>query len=377
MTTDLVVACTAWVDAMARGCNTPTDRLILTALHDREYARVLVANPFRSAPILAARRCLGQGEPPLPEDLDGRAQYTPVRLRRRDPGRSAALARTHLHYSRRLERRSRRLGMSRPSVITSDPFTAAYGDFTWAGPLTYFAYDDWAAHPAFRRWRSQYDAAYARIRERHVRVVAVSDVLLDRIGPDAPACVVPNGIDPEEWRAPTPAPSWFSALPRPRMLYTGVLDHRLDISALADVARRYPHGTIVLVGPVGDDDAVARARALDNVVVARPVGREGVVALTAAADVCLIPHRRTALTEAMSPLKLYEYLAAGRPVASVDLPPIRPLACRIELAADGGLADAVDRALRRPPVTESERHRFLCEHSWDRRMDDLLALASA
>jgi glycosyltransferase involved in cell wall biosynthesis len=377
VSTDLVVACTAWVDAVSRGCNTPTDRLILAALAAPEYRKVLVANPFRSAPILVARRWLGQGEPALPPGPAGRTQYTPVRIRRRDPRRAGALARTHARFGRKLERACRRLGMSLPSVITSDPFTAAFGDFSWAGPVTYFAYDDWAAHPAFRRWRAHYDAAYARIRERHIRVVAVSDVLLDRIAPEAPALVVPNGIDPDEWRTPKPPPEWFTELRRPRMLYTGVLDHRLDVDALRDVARRYPQGTIVLVGPIGDADAVSRARALPNVVVAGPVGRDDIVALTAAADVCLIPHVRSALTEAMSPLKLYEYLAAGRPVASADLPPIRMLGSRVELASDDGLADAVERALRRPPVPEHERRRFVSEHSWDRRMNDLLELASA
>ena len=42
-----------------------------------------------------------------------------------------------------------------------------------------------------------------------------------------------------------------------------------------------------------------------------------------AAQVCLVPHRETPMSRAMSPLKLYEYLGAGSPVVATDLPPIR------------------------------------------------------
>ena len=39
------------------------------------------------------------------------------------------------------------------------------------------------------------------------------------------------------------------------------------------------------------------------------------------------------LTEAMSPLKVYEYLAAGLPVVSIDLPPVRDIGDRVLLAS--------------------------------------------
>ena len=96
--------------------------------------------------------------------------------------------------------------------------------------------------------------------------------------------------------------------------------------------------------------------------------------MIAAADVGLVPHVRTPLTEAMSPLKLYEYLAGGLPVAAVDLPPIRGVDARVVLAPVGGdmvparCAGAL--ALGRAP--EPERLAFVREHSWARRFDDLL-----
>ena len=76
------------------------------------------------------------------------------------------------------------------------------------------------------------------------------------------------------------------------------------------------------------------------------VGRAELAATLRNAELALVAHRRTPLTEAMSPLKVYEYLAAGSPVISIDLPPVRGLGDRVILVdAVVDFADVVDRAL--------------------------------
>ena len=72
------------------------------------------------------------------------------------------------------------------------------------------------------------------------------------------------------------------------------------------------------------------------------VARAELVATLRNADLCLLAHRRTPLTEAMSPLKIYEYLAAGMPVIATDLPPVRGIDERVLLADTvGEFADVV------------------------------------
>jgi len=108
------------------------------------------------------------------------------------------------------------------------------------------------------------------------------------------------------------------------------------------------------------------------------VPREEITAVLGGADVCLVPHRRTPLTESMSPLKLYEYLAAGRPVAATDLPPVRGIDDRVVLVADGeDFADAVARALELGPAGEDQRQEFLRKHAWRARHERILDLALA
>ena len=373
---DLVLAVTAWCDAVGRGECMPTDRLVRAAVEDRRFRSVLVANPYRSAPVLWMRRLTGHGEPHLPDGPGQRRQATPLRIRRHDPVAPAALARAHRRYARTLRDLADSLAMSRPAVITANPFTAAYGNFGWARSLTYFAWDDWSAHPAFEKWWPRYDEAYSLLRDRGVRIAAVSEPLRARVAGNDGGIVVPNAVDRREWAAPSAPPPVLASAAPPRILYVGVLDTRLDVDAVAATARRFANGTVVLAGPVADAAHVAPLRELDNVVFAGPRGRAEVVAMVHAADVCVIPHRRSLLTETMSPLKLYEYLAGGRPVAATDLAPMRDVDESVELVPDGEPFEAaVARALVRGPMSDAARLDFIDRNSWEDRMTRIFEVA--
>jgi len=134
----------------------------------------------------------------------------------------------------------------------------------------------------------------------------------------------------------------------------------------------------VLAGPVAEPAHLAPLRNLDNVVFAGPQARADVVATVHAADACMIPHRRSPLTETMSPLKLYEYLAGGRPVAATDLAPMRGVDDGVQLVAPGAsFEDAVARALERGPMSETARLEFIRRNSWEDRMARIFELAGA
>ena len=268
--------------------------------------------------------------------------------------------------------------MVRPAVITGQPFIAAFAPLEWAGPVTLFATDDLSAHPDYQRWRPSLLAAYERVASSGRRLCAVSSAIVERVEPRGPAAVVPNGVDPGLWRAPAPAPDWFAALPGPRLLYVGTLDSRIDADALRSVARAFADGSVVLVGPITERQPLAAALAEPNVTVHEPVSREEVAALCHAADACLLPHHQTALTEAMSPLKLYEYLASGTPTVATDLEPVRRAGGAIvRVAPDGDFAAGVRKGLAAGQIGEAERLAFLERNSWSARSAEVLDLALA
>ena len=364
-----------WGDAVYRGMNRPPDRLVSTLLQHPDVERLVVANPFRSAPVRALRTVLRLGEAPFPTDERHRL-HTPLRLRRSDPTDVAHLRHTYARYDASLRRAADRAGLVRPAVITTHPLVAGFSALPWARSTCFYVRDDWSQLPARQPWWPAYRAAFQDVAASGRPVAAVSQVILDRLEPTGPTAVVPNGIEPEEWAGPPPPqPAWFAAVPGPRLVYVGTLDSRLDVDGVLALARARPDLHQVLVGAVGDAAHVAPLTGVPNVHVHRHVGRGEVVAVLRSADACLIPHQRTALTEAMSPLKLYEYLAAGRPVLAVDLLPVRGLGPRVlltERAAD--FVEVVDAALALGPAPEAERSAFLERHSWRAAHEAILDL---
>jgi teichuronic acid biosynthesis glycosyltransferase TuaH len=365
-----------WAAAQQRGMCFPTDRVAMALAEDPGVERLLICDQPRSAPIKLAKDLLRRS-PGFPAG-DRVHLHQPLRLRRRDPVSLPGLERAYATYGRQLRRAAARHGLRRPAVITAHPFVAAFAELDWAGPVTLFATDDWAVHPDYSRWHDAYLEAYERVSDRGLRLCAVTETIVERIAPRGPAAVVPNGVDPAEWLEVGPPPSWMTAAPGPRLLYVGTLDSRLDVDAVQAVAQAWPEGSVVLVGPVADPAHLEPLKTLPNVLVPGPVERPQVAALVRAADACLVPHRRLPLTEAMSPLKIYEYLAGGRPVAATDLPPLRGIEGPVTLAPPGGdFVAAVRSALEQGPMAEPDRRRFLEQNSWQRRSAEVLALGLA
>lgn len=363
-------------DAVARGMNRPPDRLLATLLDHPRVDGLLVANPHRSAIRRAAKRLLGRGDAPFParERVD---LHTPLRLRGRDPVDVGGLRAAGQDYDASLRRAAARLGLRTPHVITASPFVAGFAPLGWAASVTYYARDDWTELPARQPWWPGIQEAYREIAMRGASVAAVSQQIIDRIAPIGPARVVPNGVEPSEWAGDTPAePDWLAMIPRPRALYVGTLDSRLDTVGLRALADARPELQIVLLGVVGEEGPVASIASVPNIHVLPPVGRAPLVAAIRNSDVCLVAHSRTRLTEAMSPLKIYEYLAGGTPVLSIDLEPVRGISDRVLLTPDvASFAERLDEALALGSAPGDDRLRFVSENSWRSRHEQILDLA--
>jgi len=370
-----------WQAAARRGWFMPEDRLAKALVSHHRVRRVLVCDLMRSLPIKLVRDLLTPARERAEFPAGERARLVqPVRLRWRDPTSLGGVRRMAAAYDHALARAVARGGLREPAVITAHPLLAGFAECAWARAVTYYAIDDWAASPTHRRWWPAYRESFAAARVRRRRVAAVSRTLLERLAPTGPGVVIPNGLLPSEWIGDPTPPAWQRDLLRPLLLYVGTLDSRLDVPALLAIARARPEATVVLVGTLLEPAHLAPLRAEPNIEIHSQLSRSAVTGLIRVADVGLIPHARSPLTEAMSPLKLYEYLAGGLPVVAVDLPPLRGVDSRVLLVGAGGgdgYPSAVNAALALGPARENERLTFVQTNSWDARHERLLDLALA
>ncbi len=105
---------------------------------------------------------------------------------------------------------------------------------------------------------------------------------------------------------------------KPRIVFWGVIDRRMDSPSLQQLSRDLPDGTILLVGPQQDPDPAILSLPNVQTLAAQPLS--ALPAIAAAADVLIMPYADLLVTRAMQPLKLKEYLATGKPVVVNRLP---------------------------------------------------------
>lgn len=377
----LALAWETWADVHRREFAFSGDRLFVHLCSSERVDRLLLVDAWRSMVIRGARRMLGGGRgAPFPAD-DATSHLAPMRLRRSDPTDPDRIIADYRRYDEQIARTARERGLRDPVLIATNPFHAAAAAETgrWRRGV-FYCWDDFASHPAYTRLRPAILDSYRRISRGGLPVVAVTESIIWRINPRGSSLVLPNGVEPAEWSNPGLVPPWFAALPRPRLLYIGTLGPRLDLATLQALAEANPKGSLVLVGHCSDPGYLAPLLRHRNIHVRGLHPRAAVVAMTVAADVCLMPHVSSPLTEAMSPLKLFEYLAAGRPVVASDLGPVRALGDAGHLGDAVHLArnpaefvEQVTRLLDRPSAAGSANSDFVARNSWARRFEELLS----
>jgi len=187
----------------------------------------------------------------------------------------------------------------------------------WPGSrLVYDAIDhlDVFPHPA-RKLRRRQSGALSRAE----RVFAVSRGLLAEIREKRPdAIYLPNGVDSSAFARARPRPEGGG---RPVAIYVGALARWFDFELLAAVAAANPEWDFVLYGQALDGSWERSALAdIRNVSFRGARPNAEIPRLLAGADVGIIPFRVSAETAYVSPIKLYEYFAAGKPPVSSPMP---------------------------------------------------------
>jgi glycosyltransferase involved in cell wall biosynthesis len=180
----------------------------------------------------------------------------------------------------------------------------------------------------------------------------------------------PSAVDAAHFaraRAPLPVPQDQKGIPRPRLGYAGVIDERIDLPLLAEVAAAHPKWQLVLVGPVVKIDTGSLPRAANIHYLGMKPYQE-LPDYLSSWDVALLPFARNDATKFISPTKTPEYLAAGLPVVATSIRDVvRPY-------GDQGLAHIADEA---PDFVRAVEAALTCDRAaLHRRAEALLATMS-
>lgn len=190
--------------------------------------------------------------------------------------------------------------------------------------------------------------------------------------------IVRNGVD-YKFFATAPSIYYKSAYGNKKVIgYYGAIAHWIDLDLLEAIADGFPDCELLLVGA---DECGARQR-LGSKLNVRFTGEVSYGELPFylyGFDVCVLPFRLTSLTEATNPVKVYEYLAAGKPVVSVVLPEISQFGNLVTaVQAREAFVTEIGTALNTPPqnIDAKSMRSFAKQNTWGKRVDEFLKIVA-
>jgi len=268
----------------------------------------------------------------------------------------------------------KKIGLRDPLLWINDHFASHLVGRVGERAAIYDITDDWAlmgASPSEERQRVR--AADAEMCAKADLVVVCSEALEKSRKANCRRIVrVSNGVDADHYPV--------CRVPRARGTvpvfgYLGSLHgERLDFGLIQALATSWPQCKVVMCGPcMLTEYERSLLGALPNVEVRPEVHYRDVPGVLASFDVCILPHRKTPFTESLNPIKLWEYLASGRPIAATSVAGFRDFShlCNLGDGAAGFVA-ACHAAYREDGSKAESRVAVAESNSWRSRVEDLL-----
>lgn len=192
----------------------------------------------------------------------------------------------------------------------------------------------------------------------------------------------PSSIDKEHFaqaRRLSSEPAEQAKIPHPRIGFYGVIDERMDLDLIREVATKRPDWHFVFIGPVVKID---RSTLPDNKNIHYLGGKsyDELPSFLAGWDIAIIPFALNESTRFISPTKTPEYLAAGKKVISSSIRDVvHPYASK-ELVHIADTADEFVTAAKTILKEEDDGSwlervdTFLANNSWDNTWSEMMEL---
>ena len=270
--------------------------------------------------------------------------------------------------------RMRKMGMESPMLVTTVPNACDYIGKCGESKVIYYCVDD------FTQWPGLENAKVREMEQDLIRksdlLFATSDKLYEKLSRSGkPTHLLTHGVDVDFFRQPaTEEHRLLSRIPKPMVGYFGLFDERSDSGLLAELAQRMPDVSFVITGRM-ESDALYRRR-LANIYFTGSVPYAELPQIVKGWDALILPYVVNDLTDSISPLKLKEYLATGKPVVSTPIAEVLKLERCVHIAEtaaewEKSLRACLDRpnSARQWPIED-----FISNETWDKKVEAILQI---
>lgn len=160
-------------------------------------------------------------------------------------------------------------------------------------------------------------------------------------------------------------------IPGPIIGYFGNIERRMDFGLLQRVIGMNPDKSFVFAGPVAKEEVPDWFFSAPNVHFTGSVRYEEMPAMIKGFDVALIPFKKDQYSRTIFPLKLFEYLGAGKPVVATDFNPDLAdyTGAAVYYAGNGErFSEALNLAVSEGASRQHERVEVALANTWEQRV---------
>ncbi|MES2826855.1 MAG: glycosyltransferase [Bacteroidota bacterium] len=170
-------------------------------------------------------------------------------------------------------------------------------------------------------------------------------------------------------------------IPKPIVGFFGHVERRMDYDLLTQVAAENPEKSFVFVGPVSEEFVPEYFKKLENIYFVGRVPYLEMPMVLKGFDIAIIPFKKDQVSSTIFPLKLFEYLGAGKPVILTDFnPDLKEFTedCVYYCNSSGSFTKAINDCLKNDSPELIEKRRAIAEiNTWDNRLLEMSNLISS
>jgi len=181
---------------------------------------------------------------------------------------------------------------------------------------------------------------------------------------------VPNGVDVKHFKKNYKIPIEYQDIKSPRIIYLGGIYEWFNTGLLKYIASKLANYNFILIGPSGID--LSDLKRYKNIFLLGIKKYNEIPAYLQYADVGIIPFKNSQLTRSVSPIKMFEYFAAGLPVVSTRIEEAESLNPPAYFTDEPAEFVKNLKESFREGKNKKEYFEFATNNSWDSRLSNIL-----
>ncbi|MBI5077269.1 glycosyltransferase [Candidatus Falkowbacteria bacterium] len=243
--------------------------------------------------------------------------------------------------------------------------------------------DNWTEHAAYLKLMSKRKLIknYQAIAEKADLIFTVSRELKDfyrELGRTRDVHWIPNGVDyahfnePEKIEKANP----LAKISGPIIGYLGTIECRVDFDLIAKIASAHRDKTIALCGPVWPSikhELKQKLSKYKNIILTGRVKYDDIPSYINRFDVAIIPHKINEFIKSTNPMKMYDYLACGKPIVTTRGAGVDMFADYVYATNDPNkFVKFIDDAINTDSAEkQNQRREIVRSHSWQARVNEM------